>query len=56
MFRGRVLEQGVAWIKQSFEEAVVRGKVEGGVRDEALSLISTASNVEDAIRDAELIN
>jgi len=32
----QVLEQGVAWIKQSFEEAVVRGKVEGGVRDEAL--------------------
>ena len=51
----QVPEQGVAWIKQSFEEAVVRGKVEGGVRDEALSLISTASNVEDAIRDAELI-
>jgi len=51
----QVLEQGLAWIKQSFEEAVVRGKVEGGVRDEALSLISTASNVEDAIRDAELI-
>src|SRR3989454_8449727 len=50
-----VLEQGVAWIKQSFEEGVARGKVEGGVRDKALSLISTASNVEDAIRDAELI-
>src|SRR5260221_14142046 len=51
----QVLEKGVAWIKQSFEEAVVRGKGEGGVRDEALSLISTASNVEDAIRDAELV-
>jgi len=51
----QVLEQGVAWIKQSFEEGVARGKVEGGVRDKALSLISTASNVEDAIRDAELI-
>src|SRR5258708_5523493 len=50
-----VLEQGVAWIQQSFEEGVARGKVEGGVRDKALSLISTASNVEDAIRDAELI-
>src|SRR5713101_6557332 len=51
----QVLEQGVAWIKQSFEEGVVRGKVEASVRDKALSLISTASNVEDAIRDAELI-
>ena len=51
----QVLEQGVAWIKQSFEEGVARGKVEGGMRDRALSLISTAGNVEDAIRDAELI-
>src|SRR5229473_3488372 len=50
-----VLEQGVAWIRQSFEEGVARGKVEGGVRDRALSLISTAGNVEDAIRDADLI-
>ncbi len=51
----QVLEQGVAWIKQSFEEGVARGKVEEGMRDRALSLISTASTVEDAIRDAELI-
>src|SRR5207245_1384389 len=50
-----VLEQGVAWIRQSFEEGVARGKVEVRVRDKALSLISTASNVEDAIRDADLI-
>src|SRR5258706_9793732 len=51
----QVLEQGVAWIRQSFEEGVARGKVEVRVRDKALSLISTASNVEDAIRDADLI-
>jgi len=51
----QVLEQGVAWIKQSLEEGVARDKVEGGVRDKALLLISTAGNVEDAIRDAELI-
>src|ERR1700686_1752310 len=50
-----VLEQGIAWIRQSFEEGVVRGKVEAGVRDKALSLISTASDVENAIRDAEVI-
>jgi 3-hydroxybutyryl-CoA dehydrogenase len=50
-----VLEQGIAWIRQSFEEGVARGKVETSVRDRALSLISTASNVEDAIRDADLI-
>src|SRR5258708_31113602 len=51
----QVLEQGVAWVRESFEEGVARGKVEGGVRDKALALISTASNVEDAIRDADLI-
>ena len=51
----QVLEAGIAWIRQSFDEGVARGRVEGSVRDRALSLISTASNVEDAIRDAELI-
>src|SRR6266699_3886522 len=50
-----VLEQGVAWVRQSFEEGVARGKVEAGVRDRALALISTAGNVEDAIREADLI-
>jgi 3-hydroxybutyryl-CoA dehydrogenase len=51
----RVLEQGVAWIRQSFEEGVARGKVDARVRDRALSLIKTAGTVEEAIRDAELI-
>jgi 3-hydroxybutyryl-CoA dehydrogenase len=50
-----MLEQAVCWIRQSFEEGVTRGKVEAGVRDKGLSLITTANNVEDAIRDAELI-
>lgn len=50
-----MLEQAVGWIRRSFDEGVTKGKVEAGVRDKALSLISTASNVEDAIRDADLI-
>src|SRR5467141_4361464 len=50
-----MLEQAVAWIRQSFDEGVARGKVEANIRDKALSLISTASKVEDAIRDADLI-
>ena len=45
----------MVWIRQSFEEGVARGKVEASVRDRALSLISTAADVKDAIRDAELI-
>jgi 3-hydroxybutyryl-CoA dehydrogenase len=49
------LEEAIGWIRQSFEEGVVRGKVEAGVRDRALSLITTVSNVEEAIRDADLI-
>jgi 3-hydroxybutyryl-CoA dehydrogenase len=51
----RVLEQAVAWILQSFEEGVTREKVEAGVRDRALPLITTSGTVEEAIRDAELI-
>jgi 3-hydroxybutyryl-CoA dehydrogenase len=50
-----VLENGVAWIRESFDEGVARGKVDSGVRDRALALISTANKVEDAVRDAELI-
>jgi 3-hydroxybutyryl-CoA dehydrogenase len=50
-----VLEQGMAWIRQSFEEGVARGKVEAAGRDKALSLITTANNVGNAIRDADLI-
>jgi|SRR5579859_67446 len=51
----RVLEQATAWIHQSFQEGVSRGKVEAAVRDKALSLISTATDVKNAIRDADLI-
>jgi 3-hydroxybutyryl-CoA dehydrogenase len=49
------LEQAVSWIRKAFEEGVARGKVETAVSDKALALISTASNVEDAIREADLI-
>jgi 3-hydroxybutyryl-CoA dehydrogenase len=49
------LDKAVAWIRQSFDEGVSRGKVDAAVRDRALALISTSSKVEDAIRDADLI-
>ena len=51
----RVLEEAMAWIRQSFEEGVARGKIEAGARDHALSLISASADVKDAIREAELI-
>ena len=50
-----VLEQALGWIRQFFEEGVACGKVEASARDKALSLITTASTVEEAIRDADLI-
>ena len=50
-----MLDRGVAWIKQAFDEGVSRGKVDANVRDRAIPLLSTSSKVEDAIRDADLI-
>ncbi len=51
----QILDAGVRWITQAFDEGVSRGKVEAKIRDRALSLISTATTVHDAIRDADLI-
>jgi 3-hydroxybutyryl-CoA dehydrogenase len=51
----RMLEESVKWITKSFEEGVSRGKVDAKIRDRAISLVSTASSVQDAIRDADLI-
>ena len=51
----QMLEESTRWITKSFDEGVTRGKVDAKFRDHALSLISTASSVENAIRDADLI-
>jgi len=50
-----MLEQGTAWIRQSFEEGVSRGKVTLQQKEHALSHLSTARSVEDACREADLI-
>jgi 3-hydroxybutyryl-CoA dehydrogenase len=50
-----ILEHALGWIRRSFDEGVTRGKVEASARDKAISQISTASDVKDAIRDADLI-
>src|SRR5271154_4802425 len=50
-----MLEQGVAWIHQSLDEGVKRGKVEPAVRDSAAKNVSTASSVEEACREADLV-
>jgi 3-hydroxybutyryl-CoA dehydrogenase len=49
------LDEGVRWIAQTLAEGVSSGKLEPQVRDRALSLITTATSVPDAIRDADLI-
>lgn len=51
----QMLEESTRWIAKSFDEGVSGGKVDAKIRDHALSLIATASSVEGAIRDADLI-
>ncbi|HET9803606.1 MAG TPA: 3-hydroxyacyl-CoA dehydrogenase NAD-binding domain-containing protein [Candidatus Acidoferrum sp.] len=47
--------KGLAWIRQSLEEGVQRGKVEASARDAALERIETSSSVEDVCREADLL-
>jgi 3-hydroxybutyryl-CoA dehydrogenase len=51
----QMLEESARWIAKSFEEGAARGKVDSKVRNRALSSITTANSVLDAIRDADLI-
>jgi 3-hydroxybutyryl-CoA dehydrogenase len=51
----QMLEEGLRWITKSFNEGVAQGKVDANIRDQALSSITTANSVPDAIRDADLI-
>jgi 3-hydroxybutyryl-CoA dehydrogenase len=50
-----VLEAGVAYIRQTLDEGIARGKVTAEQRDRALKQLTTARSVEDACRDADLI-
>jgi 3-hydroxybutyryl-CoA dehydrogenase len=49
------LEQAIAWITQTLDAGVAQDRIEGGIRDAALVNLSTASTVEDAVREADLI-
>ena len=51
----QVLDEAMAWIRNSFTEGVARGKLGASVSNKVLSLLSTAADVKDAISDAELI-
>ena len=50
-----VLAQGVDYIRQNLEEGVARGKVSPEQQKGALDRLATASSVEDACRQADLI-
>ncbi|HXA82646.1 MAG TPA: 3-hydroxyacyl-CoA dehydrogenase family protein [Methylomirabilota bacterium] len=50
-----MLAKAVAWIRESLDEGVRRGKLELADRDAALARFSTSQVVDEAIRDAELI-
>jgi 3-hydroxybutyryl-CoA dehydrogenase len=49
------LAKGMAWIKQSLDEGVQRGKLEAPERDTALARIETSSSVENVCREADFL-
>jgi 3-hydroxybutyryl-CoA dehydrogenase len=49
------LDQAIAWINQALNADVARCRVEGSIRDAALANLWTASTIEDAVREADLI-
>jgi 3-hydroxybutyryl-CoA dehydrogenase len=49
------LAKGMAWIKQSLDEGVQRGKLEAAARDVALARIETSSSVENVCREADFL-
>ncbi len=50
-----MLEQGIAYIREAFDEGVARGKVTTEQKAQALARVSTASTVEDACREGDLL-
>jgi 3-hydroxybutyryl-CoA dehydrogenase len=50
-----MLEQGVAYIRQTLEEGVARGKVTEEQKTTALANVTTSRSVEDVCREADLL-
>jgi len=50
-----MLEEGVAYIRETLEEGVARGKVTSEQRERSLANLSTAHSVEDTCRLADLL-
>jgi 3-hydroxybutyryl-CoA dehydrogenase len=49
------LQQGNAWIVQTFGDDVAQGKIPAAVRDAALANLSASISAEEASREADLI-
>src|SRR5438094_5195827 len=49
------LAKGMAWIKQSLDDGVQRGKLEAAAKDAALARIETSSSVENVCREADFL-
>jgi len=49
------LDLALAWIRASLDEGISRGKLSSGQKDAALVRLSTASSIESAARDADLV-
>jgi 3-hydroxybutyryl-CoA dehydrogenase len=50
-----MLAKGAAWIAQTFEEGVKRGKLSAEEASTAVGLIATSSSVEDVCREADFL-
>lgn len=50
-----MLQPGLAYIRESLEEGVKRGKVTAEQRDRAIAQLGSARSVEDACREADLV-
>jgi 3-hydroxybutyryl-CoA dehydrogenase len=50
-----ILEQALAWIRQSLDEGVNRGKLTAEQRDSAIGLIRTSRSVDESIREADMV-
>ncbi|MGH9683210.1 MAG: 3-hydroxyacyl-CoA dehydrogenase family protein [Candidatus Acidiferrales bacterium] len=50
-----MLEQGAAYIRQSLEEGVARGKVTAEQKDRAIGNLVTSRSVNEACREADLV-
>jgi 3-hydroxybutyryl-CoA dehydrogenase len=50
-----MLKPGLAYIRESLEEGVKRGKVTAEQRDRAIAQLGSARSVEDACREADLV-